>query len=265
MNADAVRLVRPEAGDNPAFKRVLNLERYLELLDRTEYRRIESGEGEEEIYRLRYRSYLRSHLVEENDEQMIYDEYEDLPNSYRFAVMVDGELVATLRFHHVTAATPWSPAMTAFRNVLGPRVANGETFIDASRFAVSPEWTGSNSPLPAITIRLSFMGCEHFQTPYAINMVRSDHAIYYRRMFGFRQIGKPYQYESTLKSGGKVISEVLLYEGDLRTERNRIYTNFPFYVSTASERRLLFDRPAVGADAPLSVLPTARIALNSAA
>ena len=225
----------------------------------------EAAAGEEAIYKLRYRSYLRSHLVEENDEQMIYDEYEDLPNSYRYAVLVDGELAATLRFHHVCAATPWSPAMTSFKEVLGPRVASGESFIDASRFAVSPEWTGSNSPMPAITIRLSFMACEHFKTPYAINMVRSDHAIYYRRMFGFRQIGQPYQYTSTLKSGGKVVSEVLLYEGDLRTERSRIYTNFPFYVSTARERSLLFDRPAAGQDAPLSVAPTARVALNSAA
>ena len=71
MNARVVGLVKAEEGRSPAFKRVLNLERYLDLLDRTEYRRVETAADEEAIYKLRYRSYLRSHLVEENDEQMI--------------------------------------------------------------------------------------------------------------------------------------------------------------------------------------------------
>lgn len=246
-------------GKDATFKRVLNLDRYLDLLDRTEYRKADAGEVIEDVYRLRYRSYLRSKLITPNEEQMTYDHYDDLENCFRFGVYCDGELAATLRFHHVSLSTPWSPSMSVFGDLLMPRLMRGETFIDASRFAVDADWSGANSPMPAITIRLSFMACEHFNTPFAINMIRREHAVYYRRMFGFRQVDKGRNYN------GVINVEALLYEGNLRTERNRIYTNFPFYVSTATERKLLFESPSLGINAPLSVLPTARIALRNAA
>ena len=74
------------------------------VLERTEYRRVESGEDLESIYRLRYKSYRLNDLVPENAEGTVHDAFDDLPNCHRFGVYIDGNLVSTLRlfFTHVS-------------------------------------------------------------------------------------------------------------------------------------------------------------------
>ncbi len=113
----------------------------LSVMDRIEYRFCDSGEDLEAIYRLRYEAYLQAGMLKPNASRMVRDKFDDLPNSYRYGVFFEDQLVSTLRLHFVSAKYPVSPSTEVFGDVLGPRLAAGETFVDPSRFAADSEWS----------------------------------------------------------------------------------------------------------------------------
>ena len=221
------------------------------ILERTEYRRCESGEDVENIYRLRYKAYRRTDMVPENPDHTVYDELDDRPNCYRFGVYIDGELVSTLRIHHVTQAHAASPSTTVYPDVLLPRLAAGQSFIDPSRFAADPEWSKLYPQIPYLTLRLAGMACFHFGAPYCLSTIRPDHAGFYRRIYESEQVGDLRDYPG-------LNYQVVLYQADVSAIRQRSFVRFPFFRSTPMEQRLMFGATAKGEPAPLTILPTAR-------
>ena len=227
------------------------------ILERTEYRRCESGEDVENIYRLRYKAYRRTDMVPGNSDQLIYDELDDQPNCHRFGVYIDGELVSTLRLHHVSKEHAASPSTTVYPDILLPRIALGESFIDPSRFAADPEWSKIYPQIPYLTLRLAGMACFHFKAPYCLSTIRPDHAGFYRRIYESKLIGDLRDYPG-------LNYQVVLYQADVSAIRSRSFVRFPFFNSTAMEQRLMFGATAKGEPAPLTILPTARYKRNAA-
>lgn len=223
----------------------------LDLLSRTEYRRCDKGEDLEAVYRLRYKSYLASGMVSANHERIVTDALDDLPNSMRFGIHVDGNLVATLRLHHVTARHRSSPSTTVYGDILNPRLDAGETFIDPSRFAADPEWTAQLPNLPYVTLRLAAMSCVYFAPDHCLSTIRTDHAAFYRRIFDARQVGELRPYPA-------LNYEVVLYQAHYKGIAARTGLRYPFFKSSALEQRMMFGKPAEGDLEPLTILPTAR-------
>jgi hypothetical protein len=221
------------------------------LLDQVEYRRCETGEDIEAIYRLRYDSYLATEMVGPNPSRMVVDEYDDLPNSYRFGVFIDGALVSTIRLHHVSAEHPRSPSMTVFGDALRPRLEAGETFVDPSRFAADLDVSKQHRVLPYITLRLAVVACGYFDPTYCLTAIKEEHAGFYKRIFNASQALPARMYPGLM---------VPVYLFQSRTSENMENTlrRFPFFRSTAAERRMLFAQPRPGELAPLTILPTAK-------
>ncbi len=119
------------------------------LLERAEYRRCDKGEDLEDIYRLRYKAYRSNDMVPDSETHSIHDDLDETPNAYRFGVYVDQFLVSTLRIHHVTSDTPWSPSTKAFGDIVYPMLAAGDTFVvpEPLRFR-----SGLDARLPAFAL-----------------------------------------------------------------------------------------------------------------
>lgn len=222
-----------------------------DLLERTEYRRCDKGEDLEDIYRLRYKSYRLSDMVSDIPAQAIHDALDDVPNCYKFGIYVDGDLVSTLRLHHVTLKNPSSPSMMVYGDILRPLLATGDSFIDPSRFAADPEWSRVHPQIPYLTLRLAGMACFHFNAPYCLSTIREEHAGFYKRIYASQQIGESRSYPG-------LNYPVVLYRATVGAIRERSFTRYPFFKSTAMEQRMLFDQPLAGELAPLTVLPTAK-------
>lgn len=227
------------------------------ILERTEYRRCETGDDLEQIYRLRYKSYRMVDMVPENRDRTVQDELDDLPNSHRFGVYIDGTLVSTLRIHHVTAAMPKSASMSVYSDLLTPLLEAGQSFVDPSRFAADPEWSRAYPQIPYITLRLAGMACFHFDAPYCLSTVRPEHSAFYRRIYESHQIGD-------LRAYPGLNYQVVLYRADVDAIRDRSFQRFPFFRSTPMEQRMMFGRPPEGELAPLTILPTAKYMLDAA-
>ncbi|MBI1622462.1 N-acyl amino acid synthase FeeM domain-containing protein [Aquamicrobium zhengzhouense] len=244
----AVASERPATAGRSAF--VANI---FSALERTEYRRCESGEDLEDIYRLRYKAYRRTEMVGDNQHSQIYDDLDDQQNCHRFGVYIDGVLVSTLRLHHVSAEAARSPSTIVYPDILMPRVDAGETFIDPSRFAADPDWTKAFPQIPYITLRLAGMACMHFATPYCLSTIRPDHGGFYRRIYHSEQIG-------ALRDYPGLNYQVVLYQADVNAIRTRSFARFPFFRSTPMEQRLMFGETMPGEPRPLTILPTAQYA-----
>ncbi|MEO3384730.1 hypothetical protein [Mesorhizobium sp. CAU 1741] len=196
-------------------------------------------------------------MVPENFSRTVHDDLDDLSNCYRFGVYIDGVLVSTLRMHHVSADLPTSPSFNVYPDVLMPRLAAGESFIDPSRFAADPEWSKVYPQIPYITLRLAGMACFHFGAPYCLSTIRPDHAGFYKRIYYSEQIGELRDYPG-------LNYQVQLYQADVQAIKLRSFVRFPFFRSTPMERRMMFGQTGKGEPAPLTILPTARYMLHAA-
>jgi hypothetical protein len=223
----------------------------LALLERTEYRRCDKGEDLEDIYRLRYKSYRLSDMVPENPDHIVHDDLDEAPNCYKFGIYVDGVLVSTLRIHQASLTTPQSPSTTVYGDILGPMMSGGLTFVDPSRFAADPDWSRVYPQIPYLTLRLAGMACFHFDAPYCLSTIREEHAGFYKRIYCSEQIGE-------LRNYPGLNYPVVLYRADVSAIRERSFSRFPFFKSTAMEQRLMFGKPLRGELAPLTILPTAK-------
>ncbi len=76
-------------------------EKLMLLLDRVEYRRVETGEDMEDIARLRYKAYKAVNLMELTGSTLI-DALDFDSHAYVFGIYLDENLVSTVRVHHVT-------------------------------------------------------------------------------------------------------------------------------------------------------------------
>lgn len=227
------------------------------LLERTEYRRCEKGDDLEDIYRLRYKAYRLNGVIPDSEDRMIHDDLDETPNGYKFGIYVDQRLVSTLRVHHVTKEMPWSASYQTFSDILQPMLDRGASFVCMSRFGSDPEFSKQLPQLPYVTLRLASMACLYFKVPYGLSTVREDHGGFYRRIYRSERIGSGRPYPGFMK-------KVELYMTDAHTHQDTFFQRFPFFRSTATERRMLFAAPAFGELPPLTILPTAKFLARAA-
>lgn len=227
------------------------------LLDRVEYRRCESGEDLEAIYRLRYKAYRTHGFLRESPSQMSSDSFDDTPNCYRFGVFMDNQLVSTVRIHHISREQPYGPALTTFGDLLRPRLSQGHSFINPTMLAGDPEILSAYRAIPYLTLRLGLVASVYFDATSCIGVIREEHTGFYRRVFGAVQVGQPRPYPP-------FTVPVMLYDANCAENREWIVKRFPFFKSTPVEQRMLFAKPGAGELAPLTILPTARYMARAA-
>lgn len=209
----------------------------LDILDRVEYSRVRMDVTDNPIYRLRYEAYRREESVPFNDAGVVVDDLDTAPNGMCFGVHIDGELVSSLRMHHISARHPIGPSMKSFPDVLQPLVDRGERFIDPSRFTSDYEASLAYPALPFLTLRLAVMATVHYEATMCLSLVRPEHTAFYRRVFQSEPM-------SDVRTYPGLAFPVTLYGARVEeTRHHSIFTRYPFFMSTEAERRQLFDRP----------------------
>lgn len=231
------------------------------LFDRIDYRLIETPEGRDSIYHLRYKAYLNSGLILPSETCQVRDVYDDAPNVWIFGVYVDGELCSSVRIHLLTRECRLSYSTELYGDVLHGRLDLGEVFVDPARLAADPNMAKRLPELPYLTLRLAYLACEYFNADTGLAMVRPDHQPFYRRVFLHEPVAEPRAFPGwhTMKTS--------LMASDFRNLREKVLTRFPIMRSNAFERRMLFERNdqrqagsrPVLVSAPLSAAPVATL------
>jgi hypothetical protein len=219
-----------------AEPRTLPVLRGSALLDRVDYRLMETPEEKDLIYLLRYKAYLHAGLILPSESRRVCDRYDDAPNAWIFGVYLDGELCSSLRVHVLTSKWRMSYSTELYGDILHSRLDRGEVFVDPARLAADPEKARLFPELPYVTMRLAYLACEHFNASTGLAMVRPDHQPFYRRVFLHEPIGEPRAFPGwhTMKTS--------LMASDFRRLRERVLARFPIMRSTQFERQTLFER-----------------------
>lgn len=204
-----------------------------DLIARIDYRRAETASEKEAIYRLRYDCYLREGAIRANSSGLFQDSYDEAPNVWIFGLFLDGTLVSSIRVHAATADHPVSPALEIFDDVLGPRIAQGETIVDPTRFVVNQEVSRQHPGLAYATVRMGMLTAEYSNADYALATVRTEHRAFYRRLLFMEPIGEPRPYPN-LKD------PINLMGVSFPEMKQRVYDRYPFMMSAEAERERLF-------------------------
>jgi hypothetical protein len=227
------------------------------LLDRVDYRRIETPEDKDHLYLMRYKAYLQGGLILPSESLRVSDQYDDAPNAWTFGIYVDGELCSSIRLHVLTSEARMSYATELFGDILHPRLDQGEIFVDPARFVADPEKAQRFPELPYLTLRLAYLACEYFNADTGLALVRAEHQPFYRRVCMHETIAEPRSFPNVLK-------KVALMASDHRARREQVVARFPIMRSSAFERQTLFQRGdhAFG-DAVISTFEPASIVPSS--
>jgi hypothetical protein len=207
----------------------------MDILDRVEYSRVRMDVTDNPIYRLRYEAYRREEFVPFNDAGIVVDDLDNAPNGMSFGVHIDGELVSSIRIHHISARYPYGCSMKSHPDVLGPLLARGQTFIDPSRFTADYEASLAYPALPFLTLRIAVMASVYFGADACLAAVRPEHTAFYRRVFGSEQMGELRPYPG-------LAFPVQLLGAYVNTKLPATLRRYPFFMSTAEEREKLFAR-----------------------
>lgn len=209
--------------------------RHWDPMDHVDYRLAETPEEKDEIYRLRYRAYLREGAIPPFADERVVDQYDDAPNAWIFGVYLRGELYGSIRVSVVTSDWRMSPSVELCGDILHPMLDRGLVFIDSTRFVADPSKARHFPELPYVTVRLGSTAGVHFNADYGLALVRAEHQPFYRRVFLQETWCEPRLLPGLLKPVG-------LMAAHLPTVREKVLIRFPFLRSSAFERRMLFER-----------------------
>lgn len=211
------------------------VDRIQELLQRVDYRRIETAEDRAAVFRLRYQAYLREGAISPNATGQFSDPVDDRENTWIFGVYVDGELASSIRLSVTVPGVVYIPALDVFSDVLLTDILAGKKYIDPTRFVADRECSRRYPELAYVTLRLPWLGLEYFNADYMLAAVRAEHQAFYRRLWGHKPVCPPRPYPNLQKP-------ISLMTLDYREARDRTYRRYPFFHSTQFERRMLFER-----------------------
>ncbi len=209
------------------------LNRGMEVLERVDYRLATTVEQKQEIYRLRYRAYLNEGAIGPNAEEMTTDRFDDMPNSWIFGIYYDGVLSSSIRISVASQEYPDTPSMGVFGDLLYPEVAKGKVLVDPTRFVAEPFPDRRLPDLPYMTARLAYVACNYFNADLGLATVRAEHQAFYRRVFMHESMSVARTYPGLLKP-------ICLMAVDFPTQREKVFTRYPFLRSSHFERRMLF-------------------------
>ncbi|MFK4823687.1 N-acyl amino acid synthase FeeM domain-containing protein [Paenochrobactrum sp. BZR 588] len=222
----------------------------LQFLDRVEYRRVISGEDLEEIGRLRYRSYMTRNVMDAGRVPSIVDDIDLDSHAYVYGVYIDGQLVSTLRVHHITPEHRKGTSYALFPDILDPMLDRGESFVDPTRFAAEPSVLSEYPAIPYMTLRIATMASEFFAADQCLSAVKPEHMAFYRRIFKSVILAEPRSHQ-----GYGIL--VGLSGAPIKAIRDNVMERFPFFNSQPHERRAMFADVSAG-PVPLTILPTAK-------
>lgn len=243
-------VARQDSGTRSRFAGTL-----IDLMDRVEYRRVSPEDQYNPVFRLRYEAYRREDFIPVNSQQVVRDEFDDLPNAYCYGVYIDGELVSSVRFHHLTRDFRTAPSYSVFGDILDPLLDLGYTILDPGRFTTDYEASLAYPALPYLTLRIPTVAVRHFDVRYVLSTVRQEHSAFYRRVYRSEQLGEARYYHGLSFPMVLLACDIpAMYEGMLR--------RYPFFRSTAEERQRLFGPD--GRSGVSVVRPSARLAARIA-
>lgn len=206
-----------------------------DYLPEVEFRLANSQDELEEIYRLRYKAYLREQEIDPNPAERFTDYYDDMENCWIFGVYANDRLASSVRMHVISKQWRKGPALDVFPDVVSPLIEQGKMLIDPTRFVADEEANRKYPELAYVTLRAPSMACVAFDADYCLATVKAEYQPFYERIFNARALCEPRPYPA-LKH------RIALMLIDVRDVRDGLMARHKAFHTTTADWHMLFDR-----------------------
>jgi hypothetical protein len=214
--------------------RALSLnDRVMRALDRIEYRMALDPQDRENVFRLRYRAYLREGAIAPNEEQRFTDPVDEHSNCLVIGVHVDGELAGAIRLSISVPGLPQIPTAGVFPDSVLPQIEAGRVLVDPTRFVADAQWSRELPELAYLTLRLPWLAMERFNADIMLAAVRPEHYPFYSRLWGNTVVSPPRLYPGLVKP-------VMLSQLDYAKAVPRVEALYPFFRARPDEHTAIF-------------------------
>jgi hypothetical protein len=163
-------------------------DRIAQLLAKVDYKRVDSRDQREAIYRLRYKAYLREGAISAYVSETFSDAYDETDNAFLFGLYIEGYLASSLRLHVASKENPYFPSLQIFPEYLLSKLDAGQVLIATTAFVTDEELSKLYRALPYATLRLCILAAEHFSADDLLASANVEHELFYLRAFDFRLI-----------------------------------------------------------------------------
>ena len=177
-------------------------DRGLELLEKLEYRRADTDEEREEIFRFRYHCYLDEEAILPNPEERFTDHYDELGSTWLIGVYLEGRIVAR-------CASAWPRQSSPNCRRCGPSAKRSSRCSTPARSSstrrastVDRSVSREHPHLPYLTARIGWLAGEYFQADTILATLRGEHQAFYRRVFNAKVVCEPRHYPTLIKPLG---------------------------------------------------------------
>ncbi len=211
-----------------------------QLLERVDYRRADTWEEKEKIFRLRYEAYSREGNIEPNPTGLFMDPEDEEPNAWLIGIYIDGLLASSIRLHIASKPEHYLPVAKVFPDIIIPRLAAGEVIIDATRLTSRLEFARAYPFLPYVPMRTAFLAEDHFNADFITAAFRPEYQGAYRRMYGAEKWCESRPYPPLAKPQ-------VLMAYDCHALRGATRARYPFLRSSSVERETLYARSSTSA------------------
>jgi hypothetical protein len=210
-------------------------DRIAQLLPRVDYRRADSPDEREAIFRLRYQAYLREGEIGPVPSKLFSDHVDDEPNTFNFGVYIDGVLAGAIRLSVTMPGGALLPAIEVFEDVLSPEIRAGKTFVDPSKFVADYASSKQYPELPYIILRVAWVAMAYFKADLMLGAIRVEHQPFYKRVWRCQLICPPRPYPG-------LCTPVCLVTVDYDAVQDEVHRRYPFFQSNLLEQKKLFER-----------------------
>ena len=204
-------------------------------MQRVEYRRADTPEEKEIIYRDRYEAYRRDGSIEQDASGLFTDPADEAPNVWLLGVYIDGELASSIRLHIGWRPEHYLPVSKVFPDIIGPRLRAGQLIIDSSRQVSRLKFARAYPFLTLLTMTASHFADDHFDADFMTAACKPEYQSAFRRLGGCVEWAPPRPYPPLAKP-------TALMGYDCFTNRSALRARYPFIISTPAQRRKLFGR-----------------------
>jgi hypothetical protein len=197
------------------------MQKVLEALEQCRYSVLSESDDLDQVYRLRYDSYLAEDAILKNERRMMSDSYDESPNCVHVVVEMDGEYIAALRLHLLSNLEPHSPSLEVFPEIR-EHLDSGQTILDPTRFVVHPGTRKNFLPLHLVALRIPFLAAVSYDVDIVLAAVRSEHSAFYRRYLGCDNFAAPRPYLGLTKPLGLMMTI-------MAESRDKVLEKYPFF------------------------------------
>jgi N-acyl-L-homoserine lactone synthetase len=207
-------------------------ERIATLRKKVEAFVVSAPEDKAEVYRLRYRCYLKEQAIQENGHETLSDAYDDHRRAITMGIRLGTEIVASIRLHLLDAENAESPTSMAFGDYVNGMLCEQHTVVDCSRFVVDHLASREHPELAYLALSWPIALAEIHQVTRILAAVRKEHMAFYSRILRCQMICTPRPYLQLIKPLG-------LMSVDYLAEKANVFRRYPFFKPSSSDMEML--------------------------